>query len=156
MNKRELVSRVSNVLRENGVAKPVSSPKKVLHISDDEGNCRDFIVKQVNKKVLFNINDINSIIDACLAVIEDSIKRGEEVSIHGFGTLGVHKRAGRVTKHPITQEWVNVDERYVPKFSFGNNLRTAAKLYELSLKDNTKESSCVLDNKEGEINVDRN
>lgn len=135
MNKKELISKVAEVLRSNNIRKPVSTPKQVFHISDDEGNQKDFVVKKTDKSVLYNTTDVASIIEACLAVIEDSIKHGEEVYIHGFGTLGVHQRAARTTKHPETGQTVDVRARYVPKFSFGNNLRMAAKVYEMSLDD---------------------
>lgn len=146
MTKKELISRVASVLQNNGVAKNISIPKQVFHISDDEGNHKDFVVRKTDQKVRFNHSDINAILDACLLVIEDAIKHGEDVSIHGFGTLGVHYRAARKTKQLGTDEWIDIEARYVPKFIFGNNLRTAAKLYELSLLDTTE-------NEGGECNV---
>lgn len=135
MNKKDLISKATEVLRSNNIRKPVSTPKQVFHISDDEGNQKDFVVKKTDKTVLYNTTDVSAILDACLSVVEDAIKHGEEVSIHGFGTLGVHQRAARTTKHPETGKTVEVSARYVPKFSFGNNLRMAAKIYELSLDD---------------------
>ena len=135
MNKRELVSKAVEVLHQNDIRKPVSTPKHVFHISDDEGNHKDFIVKQTNKAVLYNSEDVSAIVDACLYVVKEAIKHGEDVSIHGFGNLGVHKRAARTTIHPRTGEVAEVKERYVPKFSFGNDLRMAAKIYEMSLSD---------------------
>lgn len=139
MNKKDLISRAAEVLRNNDIRKPVSTPKQVFHISDDDGNHKDFVVRQTDKAVLYNSSDVAAILDACLAVVEDAIKHGEDISIHGFGTLGVHQRAARTTKHPETGETVEVCARYVPKFSFGNNLRMAAKLYELSLQDSHRE-----------------
>lgn len=149
MNKKDLISRVTEALRNNDIRKPVAIPKQVFHISDDEGNSKDFIVRKTDKSVLYNANDVSMILDACLSVVEDAIKHGEDVSIHGFGTLGVHKRAARKTKHPDTGEVVEVSARYVPKFSFGNNLRMAAKLYELSL-DDFRNSPFPIKNKEAD------
>lgn len=135
MNKKDLVSRVTSVLRSNGVSKKISTPKQVFHISDDEGNHKDFVVRKTDKEVYFNSNDIASIVDACLSVIEDAIKHGEDITLHGFGTLGLHYRAARKTKKVGTDEWVNIEARYVPKFVSGNNLKIAAKLYEMSLSE---------------------
>ena len=135
MNKKELISKTVDVLRENNVRKPITAQKTVFHISDDYGNQSDFIIKKSDRGLLFTSSDVAAIIDACLAVVEDAIKHGEDVSIHGFGTLGVHHRAARQTKHPDTGETVNIDARFVPKFSFGNSLRMAAKVYEMSLSD---------------------
>ena len=135
MNKKELISKITDTLRTNNVRKPISSPKKVFHISDDEGNSKDFIVKSVNKSVLYNSDDVSAVLDTCLEVITESIKQGESIYIHGFGTLGLHKRAARKTKHPETGKMIDVDARYVPKFQFGNILRMAAKIYELNKDD---------------------
>ena len=140
MNKKDLISKTTEVLRANNIRKPISIPKQVFHISDDEGNSKDFVVRKTDKSVLYNTNDVSEILDACMAVIEDSLRRGEEVYVHGFGTLTVQKRAARQTKHPDTREVIYIDERYIPKFSFGNNLRMAAKMYELSLNDKSIDS----------------
>lgn len=135
MNKKELIDKAVAVLRENDIRKPVAAQKTVLHISDDNGNQSDFTIRKSARGLLFTASDVTSIMDAFLAVIEDSIKRGEPISIHGFGTLGVNRRAERHTRHPETGEPVVVPECYVPKFNFGNTLRVAAKVYEMSLKD---------------------
>ena len=92
MNKKDLISKTTEVLRNNDIRKPISTPKQVFHISDDEGNQKDFVVRKTDKSVLYNTNDVTAILEACLSVIEDAIKHGEDVSLHGFGTLGVHKR----------------------------------------------------------------
>lgn len=135
MNKKDLVSRIVDVLKQNNIRKRVSAQKTILHISDDFGNNSDFIVKKSDTGLLFTAGDVNSIIDACIAVVEDAIKQGESISIHGFGTLGVNRRAERHTKHPDTGDEITINARYVPKFNFGNSLRMAAKVYEMSLSE---------------------
>lgn len=139
MNRKELVRRIAGLMRTNNIRKPVSSQKQVFHISDDEGNKKDFVVRKTDKQVLFTTDDVEAIIDSCICVIEDALKRGEEISIRGFGTLGLHHRKARATKRPDTGEWVEVEARYVPKFTFGNDLRMCAKMYELSLSENQHE-----------------
>ena len=140
MTKKDLISQVVTLLRDNGITKKISTPKHTFHISDDMGNHKDFVVRNTEKEVFLNSNDIGAVVDACLFVIQESLKQGEEVSIHGFGTLGLHHRAERKTKRIGTDEWVTVDARYVPKFAFGNDLRLAAKIYELSLQDRSSQN----------------
>lgn len=135
MNKKEFISRVAEALRENDLRKPVSVRKHTFHITDDEGNSADFNIRQQEKSVLYTADDVANIIDASLAVILDAIRKGEEISVKGFGTLGLHYRAARRTKEPNSGEWCEVDARYVPKFAYGNDLRMAAKLYEVSLAE---------------------
>lgn len=135
MNKKDLINKTVDVLKDNDARKRVSAQKTVFHISDDNGNESDFVIRKAEKGLLFNSNDVGVIIDAFLAVIEDSLKHGETINIHGFGTFGLGLRAERQTKHPATGEPVIISSRYVPKFNFGNNLRMAAKVYEMSLSD---------------------
>lgn len=132
MNKKELSSRVAEVLRANNIRKPVSVKKQTFHITDEDGNTADFHIKQQDKNVLYTVDDTANVIDACIAVILDAIKNGEEISIKGFGCLGLHYRAARRTKEPNSGEWCEIEARYIPKFSYGNDLRMAARLYELS------------------------
>ena len=145
MNKRELASRTMEVLRSNNIRKPVFIKKHTFHITDDDGNTANFHVKQQDKNVIYTVDDTMNVIDACIAVMVDAIKNGEEISIKGFGTLGLRHRTARRTKEPLSGEWCEIEARYVPKFSFGNDLRMAARLYELSLPE---------DNQEGEHDQD--
>ena len=135
MNKRELVSAVTEVLKQNGVRKTIKMPKQRFTISDNEGNSREFTVKKSDKLVYLNMDDVTNVIDACIAVIENSLKKGESVTVHGFGSLGLHYRKARSTKRIDNGEEVAVPARYVPKFNYGNDLRLAAKIYESSLED---------------------
>ena len=139
MNKKELSSRVAEVLRANNIRKPVSVKKQTFHITDEDGNTADFHIKQQDKNVLYTVDDTANVIDACIAVILDAIKNGEEISIKGFGCLGLHYRAARRTKEPNSGEWCEIEARYIPKFSYGNDLRMAARLYELSHAETEQE-----------------
>ena len=135
MNKRELVSAVTEALKQNGVRKTIKMPKQRFTISDNDGNSREFTVKKSDKLVYLNMDDVTNVIDACIAVIENSLKKGESVTVHGFGSLGLHYRKARSTKRIDNGEEVAVPARYVPKFNYGNDLRLAAKIYESSLED---------------------
>ena len=139
MNKKELSSRVAEVLRANNIRKPVSVKKQTFHITDEDGNTADFHIKQQDKNVLYTVDDTANVIDACIAVILDAIKNGEEISIKGFGSLGLHYRAARRTKEPNSGEWCEIEARYITKFSYGNDLRMAARLYELSHTETEQE-----------------
>lgn len=135
MNRKELVRRASGVMRDNNIKKPVSTQKQVLHISDDDGNTKDFVIKKNDTGVAYTTEDVDTILDACIYVIQEALKHGESISIRGFGSLGLHYRKARMTKHPSTGESVDVDARYVPKFVSGNDLKMCAKIYELSMDE---------------------
>lgn len=160
MNKMEFVKRTVNKLRENGSKKRVGIPKQVFHISDNNGNSRDFSVKSFDRNVIYTIDDVSAIVDACVETMMDAIKHGEEITVRGFGTLGLKLRASRVVRHVDTGELVEVPAHYVAKFDVGHDLRICAKLFDQALKDGTLTPlySCedvpegdIEDNTEGDI-----
>lgn len=135
MNKKELASRTAALLRESNIRKAVRIPKQTFHISTDDGSKKDFVVRQSDKQVSFTVEDITFIIDACLQVVMDAMKKGESTSVKGFGVLGLKYRKPRQVKSMYSDEIMPVEGRYIPKFTFGNDLRTCARVYEAALKD---------------------
>ena len=135
MNRTQLISKATELLKMNGEGKVVLFPKQTFHIEDDEGNKKSFFVRKGEKRVHFTAEDVSVILDALVAAVEDSIKKGEYVTLQGFGKLGVKLRKKRATKLPYTNEWVEIAEHYVPSFFAGERLRTCAKVYELSLAE---------------------
>lgn len=150
MNKKELIQHIGDVLRANNTKKPISIPKQVFHITDNNGNSADFSLKVTDKTAIFTRDDITAIIDACIYVIQESLKRGEPVTIHGFGSLGLNYRKARRAGQVNTNEIIDIPGHYVPKFSFGDNLRICAKVYEMSLDDRLAEPEPVYDEADGE------
>lgn len=135
MNKKELISNIVAVLREKNIKKPVTAQKTVLHISDDNGVTRDFVIKKSGTELLFTQKDVSAMVDAFVTVVLDAMKNGDEVRMSGFGNFVLNYRPPRHTLHPITGEVVDVSAHYTPKFNFSNEMRRAARLYEASLKD---------------------
>lgn len=138
MNRKELTRKAAEVLRKGNARKTISIPRQVFHISDDEGNQKDFVVKKADKEVLYTVDDVAVILDALIFAIKESLKIGDQVSIHGFGTFGLKYRKPRQTKQIGTEDDIVIDGRFVPKFSFGNDLRLCAKIYEMSFDDRMK------------------
>ena len=67
--------------------------------------------------------DIENIIDAILGEIADALARGERVELRGFGAFTVKRREARTGRNPRTGEAVPVDEKAVPFFKAGKELR---------------------------------
>lgn len=153
MNRKEFVRRVASVMRENNIRKPISDQKQVFHISDNEGNVSDFIIKKSNKGVLFTVDDIDAILDAYISVVEEALKQGDSISIRGFGTLALHYRKARTTKHPDTGESIVIADHYVPKFTSGKDLRICAKIFEMNLNEPHYTYDDIFDD-EGGVNID--
>jgi DNA-binding protein HU-beta len=65
----------------------------------------------------------NSLVGAITA----SLKKGQKVTIVGFGTFGVAKRKARTGRNPQTGAPIKIAARKVPKFSAGSELKKAVK-----------------------------
>lgn len=144
MNQKEFTRRVASVLRENDARKRIPSAKHVFHISDDMGNCKDFIVKRDSRGALFTFDDVDMIIRACIEVVFDCISRGDNISIHRLGTLGLQYVRGRTIKNVNDGSMKIIPPRYIPKFSFGKELKMRAKMYQMNLEERIKDEELIL------------
>lgn len=128
MNRSELVSAITNKLREDGYRKKVDVPKRTLYISDNEGGHCSIDVKAKRRIVLYNGEDVKRVIDALLDIVVETLMNGEEISISGYGVLTKVRRAPRDIVS-ITGEQLHVDEKYAPKFEPGKFLRDAVNFW---------------------------
>jgi len=64
-------------------------------------------------------------LDATIESIKKSLKKGEDVSLVGFGTFYVGKRAARNGRNPQTGETIKIKAAKVPKFRAGKGLKDA-------------------------------
>lgn len=67
--------------------------------------------------------DIERIVNTILDEIVSSLAHGDRVELRGFGAFTVKRRAARQGRNPRTGETVFVDEKYVPFFKTGKELR---------------------------------
>lgn len=130
MNKSVFCEKVAAKLKEEEARKAVPAERHTFRISDENGNTSKFVVKKSDRTIGYNIDDVKVIVNAGLEVIEDALKAGERVYFQGFGALELKYREGRMIRHPGTGENVEVPGHYVPKFAFGDRLRTCARVFE--------------------------
>ncbi len=64
-------------------------------------------------------------VDSLLDTVTRALKKGDEVSITGFGKFSVVKRAARQGVNPRTGERVKIKASKAPKFSAGASLKQA-------------------------------
>jgi DNA-binding protein HU-beta len=69
--------------------------------------------------------DAAKAIDAVIKVIEAALKKGDSVSIVGFGTFTVRKRAARTGRNPRTGATIKIKASKVPAFKAGKALKDA-------------------------------
>jgi DNA-binding protein HU-beta len=64
-------------------------------------------------------------VESLIGTVTKSLKKGDEVSITGFGKFSVVKRAARQGVNPRTGERVKIKASKAPKFSAGASLKQA-------------------------------
>ncbi|MGA8050572.1 MAG: HU family DNA-binding protein [Burkholderiales bacterium] len=64
-------------------------------------------------------------VDAMVAAIKSSLKKGDMVTLVGFGSFYVSDRAARTGRNPRTGEEVKIAAARVPKFRSGKALKDA-------------------------------
>ena len=67
--------------------------------------------------------DIENIVNAILDEIGDAMARGDRVELRGFGAFSVKNRPSRSGRNPRTGDTVFVEEKWVPFFKTGKELR---------------------------------
>jgi integration host factor subunit beta len=71
--------------------------------------------------------DVESIVNVVFDEISGALSRGDRVELRGFGAFSVKHRPARVGRNPRTGEQVDVEEKYVPFFKTGKELREKLK-----------------------------
>ena len=91
----------------------------------------------INKKELIEIianeqdqlpyKDIELSVKTIIESMIDSLRKGKRIEIRGFGSFSLRYRKSRIGRNPKSGESVNIDERYVPHFKPGKDLKERVK-----------------------------
>ena len=71
--------------------------------------------------------DAGKALDASLDAVKAALKKGQKVTLVGFGTFSVSKRKARKGRNPRTGEEIKIAATKVPKFTAGKTLKDAVK-----------------------------
>ena len=64
-------------------------------------------------------------LDAVVDSITDALKKGDQVSLVGFGTFSVKHRSARTGRNPQTGEPIEISAAKIPSFKAGKALKDA-------------------------------
>ena len=67
---------------------------------------------------------VGDILDATINTIEGAVKKGERVSLPGFGTFERRQRSARTARNPRTGEEIQVPATKVPAFKPGATFKS--------------------------------
>ena len=87
-------------------------------------NKADFVAAIADAAELSRTEAANAV-DAMVSVITKTLKKGENVTLVGFGTFEVRTRAARQGRNPKTGETINIAASKNPSFKAGKALKDA-------------------------------
>jgi DNA-binding protein HU-beta len=67
---------------------------------------------------------VGDVVEETLTTIQKQVKRGDKVTIPGFGTFSRRARAARTARNPRTGEAIKVKASKVPAFKAGAGFKT--------------------------------
>ena len=67
--------------------------------------------------------DAEAVLNAFVDVVGDTLKKGDKISLVGFGTFEARKRAAREGKNPQTGAKIKIAATTVPAFKAGKALK---------------------------------
>lgn len=62
-------------------------------------------------------------LDAFTSAVKNTLKKGDDLTLVGFGTFSVGERAARLGRNPQTGEEIKIKAAKVPKFKPGKGLK---------------------------------
>jgi DNA-binding protein HU-beta len=83
------------------------------------------LVESVANAANLSKADASRAVDAMVNSITQALKKGQQVSVVGFGTFSVKHRAGRSGRNPRTGETIKIPASNVPGFKAGKALKDA-------------------------------
>ena len=84
----------------------------------------DFI-KAVAERTGVSQKETKQVVDAALDVITESLKKGEKVTLTGFGTFEVRERKARTGRNPRTGREIRIGPTVSASFRPGKALKDA-------------------------------
>ncbi len=86
---------------------------------------KTYLINAIAETAELTKADAGRALEAFFATVQKSLKKGEDVSVVGFGTFTVRKRAARTGRNPRTNEAIKIKASKVPAFKAGKTLKDA-------------------------------
>jgi DNA-binding protein HU-beta len=88
---------------------------------------KEQLVEKVADKTGATKKDALEVVNTALDLITGSLKKGEKVTLVGFGTFLVRRRKAREGRNPQTGAKIKIPAKKVPAFTAGKELKSAVK-----------------------------
>jgi len=94
------------------------------------------MMKNVNKSQLVDTianetdlskKEVTAVLESLLDTLTEEMRKGNKITLTGFGTFRTAKRAARQGRNPQTGETIQIAATTLPKFKAGKGLKEAVK-----------------------------
>ncbi|MFN8276714.1 MAG: HU family DNA-binding protein [Chitinophagales bacterium] len=80
------------------------------------------LIEKIAKDTKLSKVQANDALDAVIDAIQGALSKGQKVTLVGFGTFSVAKRAARTGRNPRTGKEIKIKAKKIAKFKAGNEL----------------------------------
>ena len=86
---------------------------------------KEELVTEISKSAKVTKKEAEAVLSATIETIENTVKKGDKVTLIGFGTFEPRKRAARTGRNPQTGKEIKIAAKTVPAFSAGKKFKEA-------------------------------
>jgi len=83
------------------------------------------LVERIAKDAKLSKTQASNALNAAIGAVQGTLKKGQKVTLVGFGTFSTSKRKARTGRNPQTGEKLKIAARRVARFSPGAELKKA-------------------------------
>ncbi len=80
-------------------------------------------VDEIAQATGFTKSDAAKAVDAVVETVTATLKKGDSISLVGFGTFSVKRREARTGRNPRTGEAIQIKASNIPSFKAGKSLK---------------------------------
>ena len=88
---------------------------------------KEELLTEISKKSKVTKKDAGLVLDAMMSTIQNAVKKGDKVTLVGFGTWERRQRAARTGRNPQTGKEIKIAAKKVPAFSAGKKFKELVK-----------------------------
>lgn len=85
------------------------------------------LVAKIASEAKISKNQAAAALDSFIGATGAALKKGDKVTLVGFGTFGISKRSARKGRNPQTGKAINIPAKKVVKFKAGSELAKKVK-----------------------------
>jgi DNA-binding protein HU-beta len=85
------------------------------------------LVAKIATKAKVSKKDAGAMVDAFVETVMGAVKKGDKVTLVGFGTFSVTQRKARKGRNPQTGKEINIPAKKSPKFTAGKTFKEKVK-----------------------------